>query len=329
MAFITETEELTAYLPSFAASFEYKQMKPFIEQVELEFVKKIMGATFYNSMMVRYDADTLTPAEVLLLPYIQRAETNMAALYYIPMGNIMAQNGGLVVPSGQNFAPASQYRVEELKDSVRMLAHKAFESLIDYLVENHAAFPDYTASTAKAEALELFINSASDFSLYFNIQNNRWVYWNIRAILTRMEEDKIKPRLSVALFDEIKAQIVSNTVSANNLKLIPFIKGALAKYTISEAIVEMGLMIDDKGLTIYTSGTTNTHSVNLRNPAPQSNMTMLMQKCLREAEQKLKELEDFLNENHADYPIYEASTSYKPTISADITNKEGQGYYRV
>lgn len=328
MALFKTTADLKAFLPMISSSFKFDDIKPSIEIVEIDQIKKILGSTFYTGFHSRYQSNTLSGDETNLLPYVQRALANLSLLVLIPQINVMFTNGGIVTAQSANTVSASMYKVEELKESCHYLGHKAMEQLIDYLVTNKALYSDYASGDGYTEASECFINSATEFSKYYNIQNNRWIFWNIKTIMKRLEEDRIKTSLGTTLYDAIKLEIKNNSVSATNQKLFPFIKAAMANLTIAEAIIEMGLLMDHRGITLFTSGTTNSAAINLRNPAPRVNMDLAKERCEKNGEAKMQELDEFLYNNYSDYPGYSTEV-YIEDIQTDITNTEGSGSYKV
>lgn len=328
MALFKTTAELKAYLPMISSSFKFEDIKPSIEIIEIDVIKKILGSAFYTTYHANFQANTPATGEAALLPYIQRALAHISLAILIPQVNVMFTNGGIVTAQTSGAVSASMYKIEELKDSCNYIGHKALEQLIDYLVANKSTFPSYESGEGYSEASECFINSATEFSQYYNIQNNRWIFWNIKTIMKRLEEDRIKKSLGTTLYDTIKAEIKSGSVSAANKKLFPFIKAAMANLTIAEAIIEMGLVMDKSTLTIYTSGTTNSQAINLRNPAPRVNMDLARERCDKNGEAKMTELDEFLYANKDDYPGYSTEV-YVEDMQTDITNTEGSGSYKV
>lgn len=331
MALIKNIEDFKKFVPGTAKAIPYDKISSFIELAEIEVVKKLLGDTFYDGLNDRYNTEpsALTNNEKKLMPYIQRGIANMAFWYWIPYGNITVSSGGeLGVFESATLKPASAFKVKQISNAALNIAHKSFELLIDYLVKNKSLYSDYASSNAYAEAKDSFINSATEFTNFFSIRNNRWIYWNIKPIMTRLEEDLIKPRTGESLFDELKNQIKLDNVTDENKAILRFIKYAVANMTIAESILELGLNIDQYGLTVNTSGTTNSQEVDLKNPAPALNQGILRDKCERVGLQKLKELDNYLRENHSDYPGYEAEV-YQEDDDADITNDINNPFYQT
>lgn len=322
MALITTTSELKDFLPTLVSSFDITDIEPMIGAVESEWISRLISKDLYDTIHANYLASTLTPEEEALLPLIQKPLANMALLYSIPLLALTISNGGITVPNSDKYAPASQAKIEDLKDAVRQMAHNGFEELLRFLDENKIDYPDWATSDEYDELKECFITSAREFSKSFNIRDSHWLYWNFRSIMLRIQEDKIKPITGQDQFDEIKAEINSGAVSAENEELLKFIRSAIAQLTIMEAIIEMGLRIDDKGITIFTSGTSSSQTITLRNVAPVSSIKMLQDKCEMLGNQKLKELSEYLHANAATYPLFESSSAYTPTSDFVFTNDD-------
>ena len=143
--FITET-----YLKSqtpITANVDVTDITPFVKtQCEMR-VQPILGTYFYDIILAKYNAQTLTPDEEDLVAKIQpvvawrSAEDSVFNLTY------QLKNKGLQKQDGDNSTSVTP---DEMSFGMKMYSQKAAfyeQRLFNYLCDNQDLFPDFTSAS--------------------------------------------------------------------------------------------------------------------------------------------------------------------------------------
>ncbi len=230
MALIKTEAEIKEYF-TIDGSFDFNTLFPYIELAEDE-VKRILGSQQYDELDDYYNgANTGLPELDNLLPYAQRPIVYFAFLKGLDKFNVSIGNNGIGVIHNTQLAPASEKRVENLRTSILDGGYDALEYLLEFLETNIEDYPLWESSDAYAYQFEYLISSARKFDELYKIKRSRLTYLDWRPTMADVELLQINPTVSKELMDELKAQIKTNSVSVNNLKILPHLQKALAYLT--------------------------------------------------------------------------------------------------
>lgn len=263
-------------------SSDLSVIMPYLKQAE-KYVRDIIGDTLFD-MLVEFVQDETT-SEVLtkLLPYCQLALANFGYFLAIDKLNVNVGNAGITVASTSSLVPASKERIDRLRESVELSGYDALEELIKFLEKNISDYPEWKDSEAYSYNKQFFINNADDFYKTIHKQITRLQFLSMKEFIA-LAEIKIKGVVCSELFEELKAQILSEEISNANKILLEDIKPAICY-----------LSIDFQS----------------ENPLARN-----------EANCRMETLRLFLNANAEDYPLYLNSTCYSSTLKSDLNDEE-------
>jgi len=314
---------------------------PYIKRAESKYIISVLGKDQYKDLMSWYHQDSgsssssgsgipLTENEQQdLLEKVQEPLANLAYLLYIPMGNVQASDGGFTVMETTNKKIASQYRIEDLKKSFREAGHEGIDTLLEFLEDNADTYNLWKSSSAYTVFKQFFINTAGDFSEYYNISSSRLTFLAMKSTMKKIEEFEIRQVISKALFDKIKAEI-AGTLSADNQTLLDdYIKPAVAHLTIARAAIDLPVAVTDSGLFI---GSIVGEKISQKKKAPDPNISALIGAAQRDGQAYIEQMERFLNDNPDKYPEYKASDIFDDADNAsknDLDNKSTNSHYAV
>lgn len=298
------------YLP-INVTFTFSDIEPFVKQAERDFLMPILSQAQYDEIEANQSSsDTdiqklLDRARAVVAPY--------ALFLWIPFGQTQITSGGIQITSNATSKTAFQWQIEGMQNTAQLLAFSCAEDLIKFLIPNKAIYTAWATSPEFARLFRLFINTATEFNEYFEMGTSRYLFLQMVPTIQRVEKNSILPILCKELFDEIKAQILAGSVSAENEALLNFIKPAVANLSIKNATGELLLRIER-----YTATTL----IGQQLPAEQggtqdernARLFMLRNEANTEAESQLKQLSDYLHAHVADYPLWEASACYVAPI---------------
>jgi uncharacterized protein DUF6712 len=317
---IRSESDIKEFVPTTVA-FKFEQIKPILEFTATPELIKWMGSPQYDELLTAFESDPngMSDKQKQLLKLCRNYLANLSFHYYVAPGSVVFSNNTIGVLENSNLKPASQHKIEQLKRYFIELAGKAEEQVMEYLEKEAATFATWAASSARTTFINHFINSAEQFSEYHEINSSRRLFKAIRTIMKRVETDSILGVICQGLFDEIKSQIAANTVSANNSKLLPYIKTAVAKLTMAEALNELPLTISPEGVQLLSTG--DTQNMEIRSTAPAEKIIVLQKKCEQIAADQLRQLVEVMEVNITDYPLYSSSTCYVDPTSSESTSE--------
>lgn len=330
--FFQTTSDLKKVLP-FTGNFEFDDFKPFIERAEREFLIPFIGKDQYDELNDAYNAvgateDTIFPALKTLLIYAREPVAHGAFLLWIPFGNVNIGKSGFSVTETEQTKIVSQFRIEDLKSASLKGYFSGIESMLVMMEKDYTSYPEWTASDEFSLYKEGFVNTALDFQEYVDINLSRMIFTKVKPNMKRLEIEAIQSITGVALFNEIKAEILDLDVSVANKKLLPYIKRCLCNLTIGESLRMRTVSWTDYGLQMISTSSSltqvNESAMDLQRTEAIRNEFMSIGK------KAMMDLRTFLYANVADYPLFEADTTvYQPTVNINIENKQSRTTYFV
>ncbi|QHL87411.1 hypothetical protein GU926_08170 [Nibribacter ruber] len=249
---IRTIEEFTLYV-GVASSFELEPVMGDILLVEDEHLRKYLGNAFYELLLEKYEAQTLTDKQKVLLGYLQGAIANLAMEGYMALNQVDITNLGIHIHSDQSVKTAFQWQTNELRRSLLKKGYSALEKSLQYLIANveEADFIEWKNSGILSQFRRNFINAAAEFSEHYSIRNSWLTFLGLQPVIRKVERMGIIPQIGEELADEISTQIKAGTVSEDNKRLLEYyIQPALAHLTVAKALVEQGFELTPDGIEI-------------------------------------------------------------------------------
>lgn len=322
---INETH-LKAQLPV-AKAFTFDLLKPDLRRAEIRYIKPALGTTLYNALVTAYgtdgaDYDSMSADDKALMDYIFPCLAQLGVSLYLPKGNVTITDNGVMATHSETMKPAFEWQVKQVIREYMFGGYDALEDMLLYLEENAATYTDWDSS----EARELMVQNADQYQEYVNIGNKRRIYNLLKPVIRRVQRN-VASVASEDLYDELVTQMKADTLTANNMKLIRDVRGYVAHQTYAEALDELGVIVDDEGVHLLNTAFAST--VNARTPAETERLENIKLRHESIAKGYLKDLDDYLQTNADDYPLFKASDQYITDDSRGFQNDENWGTYHV
>lgn len=221
---------------------------PDIEAAEEKYIIPKIGKVLYTELLTAYENDTLTPIQEKLLLKVQKP---LAAFSYyddLAVQHAVITDTGVRKISTDAMPTAYRWEFDGVKDTLAQKGHQGMESLLQFLEENAASFPSWTASEAYAIRNKFLIKTAMDFSDQYRIAEPHRTYSSLLGVLADVEDLYIKPTIGEAFFAELKADPAPN---ADEKQVIATLKKAIAHLCIHHAFEKSLTKITEAGVTIY------------------------------------------------------------------------------
>ena len=187
-----------------------------------------------------------------LVEKIQVVLVNFAFAKNINKDTVIWDNTGIKVVWNNDMRPAQKETLEEIEDDLEAHAYEFLDLLIEFLNQNRETFTDFQASLENLKLRELFINDATDFSYYYNIEESTCYFFEILDSLRRVQRDNIyaalTPQYYFRILDYQKKRLTVEAVTT----IVATFEELLAIE--NPTANQVALVTDEKKYYIYTEG---------------------------------------------------------------------------
>ena len=142
--FVTENS-LKTKIP-LTANIDMVKVLPYVESQADMRIQPILGTYFYNYLLGKYNAQTLTPDETTLVKKIQYAIGWRAVEDCILGISFELKNKGIQQQSGDYSSPTTLAEANYIEGRMAKKAEFYEERLIKWLQANYSLFPQFTDS---------------------------------------------------------------------------------------------------------------------------------------------------------------------------------------
>ena len=322
MILAATTPEIKKWI-SVTTNFDAENLDPPSLAVK-KFIVDILGDDEFNLLVTNYDSNALTAEQEALLPYVQNAYVNLAMHHYIGNGGqLEISNAGVNINVTVDKKTAWEWQIKEHKAGLKTTGFNAIEELLYFLWSSPAGtYLLWRASAQKNKHLNLFCNSAKQFSEAYNIKENYALFRELKDTIAFVEMQYIVPVIQTAVANDLHNKIKNFSTSAIEDKLIEKITAALANKTIVHAIPKLASVFDELG--IFENFTSMNMSVNSTNPVRDTGLSLRIREADKVGEKYLVDLARFIKDNALSFPLYVPDTSTPVQINT-IEN----GFYTI
>jgi len=257
MALFKTVEKLADTIPVLESSAFGTLLGP-LQVAEDQWLRRgILGPTLYDNLHAAYQAQEESIADATLralLPFARRVSAHMAMEMVIPLINVQVGSGGLTVSSTTNMAPASKWRVDDLKRQHRVLGFAALDRLTAHCLETLQAYAPWSGSDA-FKAAKGFVSKLDLLEKVVNTNQSAWLFFQLRPTLLEVEKTLIKNTIgNAALFAYIEeTQNLGGTFTATDGPVIDAARKVIVHEAFSRMAVNLSLCVNDLGVTTYSS----------------------------------------------------------------------------
>lgn len=326
MKIITTIEEVQNYLPVQMTSI-IEQVKPFLDNAERSQLKNLIGIEQLSALVTAYETafkniENIADADIKeAVELCQRIVVTLGYHSAIPILSVKVGSSGIQVFSNQDTKQAFSWQVDDLRDALLNLGYGAIEDLLLHLEANAEKFPEYIASPQFTSTEEFLIESASDFTKYFNINNSRYIFQSINYIMRRIEDQNVKPSFGSVFFNTLKADDLEGKPK---ILVEQYLKPGIALLTAAKAIVERVITFDNgvARINLTTSYEASKKSI----AANRDQVKDASEQLIADGNKFIQDGQQFITDNIDDFVGYEAPLSRR---RYNITNNPLGGVFAV
>lgn len=229
--FKTEIEEYIA-LPG---SLDIKFVKPAMLTAQRDYIKPLLGTGFYNELLA---ATTPDAAQIAAIAAIREPLAHLTVINALPHLNVKVGQGGITQNNVNNETAAPWWTVRDQKRELQKNANNAMARLVEFLAENAATYATYASSPARARNLRNFCNDFDTARLVLPKVTSHYIFEQMRAAMTRVDETILLPALGPQLYAYLKTLTLAGTAWAAYAPLQILIQRAELSFAFSEAALE-------------------------------------------------------------------------------------------
>ena len=251
----------------------------------------------YNDGSIEQDYDDI---DYLLVQAIKYPIAVNAYRLYAPSNDLSHTNDGRKMRNEEHEKNAFEWMIDRDNDSLEKRYYRALDDLIHFIDNLSGGDPENPIYTLWKNSKEfqkshkLFVRSTNDFEDYFPI-HSRLLLLKLQNGLSRCERYEIAPRLTSAVFNDLKERYSNQTeiTDEKELKLIDLIKETCCFYALAWAIPKLSINIFPDNIVQKYHGeraTTKASMVPALNESEwaRSSFEISYHKSLREIEDLLK-----------------------------------------
>jgi len=318
MPLITTISETKNYL-AIDINTRIESLQPFINEAEILYIKPLLGADFYATLIADYDSDLtqMTADHQEAMPYIQRALAYYMAYLSVNQMGVNFGDMGIQHQHGENSMPAPQWKVDKLQLNYIQQADVHAEKMLEFLEANASAlkYADWYNDLSVNTKLEgWMVNTTRAASMYIDINESRRIFLRLKKRIKEIEAGYIKRLICADQYNALVTEIQSDSVSAENELLIDQLRPIIAKMALYLTIPSLRISIGDQGIMLYSSN----DGIITKQSADKEQVKNLLNSLKCEPfgyEADERNMEEFIKDNIADYPLIAASECY--TIATD------------
>jgi hypothetical protein len=310
---ITEIREVL----KIGSSVDFDVLKPVIETVELNYIRKVLGAEIYDVLQAYYDAgappiNIEKPEGVLLrnpqlnklLKLAQSCEVHLAYWFGFDLLNVQILNDGFKRTETEKVKGLFKYQEDNLKDFFKHAGFNGLDTMLEYMDgPDKEMFPEFHQSTAALALKEMFIPRTDIFDQYYSLGNSRLIFNRLKPHMKTIEDLRIKIVLGELNYAFIKAEMVKAEPDARVTAILPHIARPIVFLSTALLMEETASDLSDKGL-VFESITSNSTDHSNRGPAGEPRIAAMIKRNQNLGESYMVLLRNYLLDNASEWNNY-------------------------
>jgi hypothetical protein len=321
--------ELKPYFSSIDKDYKPASLASFFLQAEETLLVPRIGLEMYNQIHDKYKAGTLSDDEKVVFGHLQNADLHLALMLSADSGSFRIADTGFYIVANADKKPVSDKKMLEFKKARRETGYQALESAVTCLEKNLELpeFALYKASDAHFLNRAYFINDSQAITAFYRKFNgSAYLFTQITDSISFCERKYLRPVLGAPLFNDLKAKLLAGTLSAAEKQLIREVQRPLTYYTMARALPGLSVQLDPMGMLVSSMPAYgNSENVESKTAASAAQIGLLVDEVKQVAEVELAELESYLLDNAAKFPLYTPPEADEDPLN--INSSDYPNYY--
>jgi hypothetical protein len=253
---INNIADLKSVLGGVQRTMAWATWEPFVKQGRYAFIEKSIGEEFYQELAAIQNPQG---KQLGLIERLRNAEGYFAYLIGFPQLIIITGDGGIAVSIPDKTQAMGKWMYVNTIKQLNQKADSFLEDALQYLEKNKDDFATWKDSDAYTISHSSFISSATELTKYLPVvRNSRRMYLTLREYIAQAEDLEIKQVLGIALFDFLKAKLISDDAewTIPELNVLRSIRYSIANLAIANSVLFLNIS-EDYRLISETDGILN------------------------------------------------------------------------
>jgi hypothetical protein len=329
---VLNEDHIKEFLPV-NVTIDFDVYKPYCFDAEIGYIQKILGLDQYAALEA-YAEDESNAFFDHALKLSRKAIIHMAFYLGFDILNVSIEDSGFHRLESEQSKSLFNYQERNIKAYFVNQGFEALEALMAYLEKNEAEFTDWAADPeAYSIVNESFINTAVEFTRHYSaLKNSRLVFLKWKSAMQYAEERNLRVILGDDLFDKLKELIkdgdIKEVANIDYKNTLPYIRRALAFWTVYHGIKELGLNFSDRGAFFQSTFAAGSNMISEKDLS-ESDVEYQKEIVLERAVFYNKELTRYLTSKIENLPEYSDFINSKVYESQSLIDNVDKKTYRA
>lgn len=317
---ITNIDQVKEYV-NVSNGLNIKTLRPALNEVEMQELTFYLGNDLLTEIIAQVNSSPLviTPRIEKIYKYVMAAAVGVAIFKAGPEIEVIVNDNGILRQETNTEKTAYGGQVKRFRDTAGTRGYRAIDSFLA-IMENYAQdYPEWQDSEYFALREGLMIRTAKEFEeAGESIKNSSLTFQALRPIIKEIQETNIKDLLP----DEMYISLLEDPSDPDNSTLLKnYIRPAIAKLTIEQALTDMPVELDHESVTVNHVALAGDARVSAAAP-----IHLIEKKAwgLRgRGGFYISNLKEYLNSNASanKYPLWYNSEHFSKTLKAQIKDE--------
>ncbi|WP_394991521.1 DUF6712 family protein [Emticicia sp.] len=298
-----------------SVDFSLNRVMNSILSIGLRWVKPAIGATLYNDLDTKYNANTLSPTELTAVKLIQMTIANLVIGQDLPLLGSVIDDAGVYMNKSAEKWVLGDAQLAKAEDRYWERGIDGLEDLVSFLNENASSsvLVGYYNSIQQGLTKELLVGTAEVFGVYYQIWRNALTFWALKAHLLSVQRGIIANTLADAF-----TSVVTPGNDVKKLKLLGMVQEAMVYLSMAQGLKLRKIKISRDAVTVLMEQ----YEVRAMQTPALNDILVAARSFEEMGLAKLMQIEDYLVMNAADlgYTIVEV-------VESGSINKKENGLY--
>jgi hypothetical protein len=233
-------------------ALDIKTLLPSLNEVEMQELTFYLGADLLAEIITQKSANIFTPRIEKIFPYVMAAHACLAVYKAGPEIEVLVSDSGIMRTETSTEKSAWGGQVKRFRDVAADRGFKALDSFLLILEKYEQDYPEWLASQYYGIKDGLLIRSAVEFEAAGEgIQGSSLTFQAFRPIMMDIQEQTLRDSLPAAMYQEILDQLKSDSLTPGNKTILNnYLRPALAKLTIEEALTQLPVEVSNSGVSV-------------------------------------------------------------------------------
>jgi hypothetical protein len=277
------------------ANNEMPTIEPYMDDAVRDYLAPFLSKAEYDLLVIAYNANTCTAAQLAILPKAQSVIANFAYYYFADSNNFMISDAGNLRAEHSEGKSAYQWQVRDFKDRCWLNGWAAVEDLIKYLYTNKANYTNWAGSAERTSFNRMFVWNTDIFKSYYRI-NSYGTLYSLHPSIKDIETTYVSEHITASLYKDLLDRLIAKTSTADDIELLPYLERMLVYGALVSVVKNSGYEFGINGLQAVTREATTQNSSKMADVA-KTTRDKMHDDFSREFLKSRNRLINFLNEN--------------------------------